>query len=152
LGIWKKFNCAAWATFAAAAVAAVVAFGASTGAATFLEAVLGADTFFATGLVTGFAFFATTTFLGAAAFFATGLDFLAATTFFALAGAAFLDLAAGFVLAVFLTALAGVFLFLAMLIFLWIKDAQNYGLPTKTKNIIGLIPKCLFLIDVGIKF
>jgi hypothetical protein len=74
------------------------------------------------------------TFLAA---LATGFTFLA-TTFLALAGADFFDFAAGFAFATFLVALAGAFLVFAMIEFILnLKDAQNYGLLVKTKNIIG---------------
>jgi hypothetical protein len=60
-----------------------------------------------------------------------------AVLFLALAGAAFFALATGLDFFAFFAALGGDFLLLAIVGFLrLIKDSQNYGLTTKTKNII----------------
>jgi hypothetical protein len=134
-GIWKKFNCAVAAIFAA------------DEACDLGTSFTGAVTFFGTGL----AFFATTNFFATAflgaTFEATGLltGFLAAalaflaTAFLGLEAAAFFLFATGFDFFAFFADFAFLSDFLCFAIFGYkrlIKDLQNYRLLSKTKNII----------------
>jgi predicted PurR-regulated permease PerM len=117
-------------------------------------AAFGASTLFFLTTFTLFFWFITAFFTGffAAAFLAVGVRVLAffaalaAFTFFAALAAGF---AFGLAAVFFLATLAGVFFFLAMSrISRLVKDAQNYAVVTKTKNIASNIPgspvSCLY--------